>query len=63
MNLVELEQINDEAKAREKLWENEILKTKQLLLEEINQFDDILIVDAVETYRSLPVKILNTFNL
>ena len=63
MNLVELEQINNEAKAREKIWENEILKTKQLLLKEINHFDDILIVDAVETYRSLPVKILNTFNL
>lgn len=63
MNLVELEQINDETKAREKLWENEILKTKQLLLKEMNQFDDILIVDAVETYRSLPVKMLNTFNL
>lgn len=63
MNLVELEQINNEAKTREKIWENEILKTKQLLLKEINQFDDILIVDAVETYRSLPVKILNTFNL
>lgn len=63
MNLVELEQINNEAKTREKIWENEILKTKQLLLKEINQFDDVLIVDAVETYRSLPVKILNTFNL
>ena len=63
MNLVELEQINNEAKAREKIWENEILKTKQLLLKEINHFDDILIVDAVETYRNLPVKILNTFNL
>lgn len=59
---MKLEERRKERQERKKMWQSVLQREQNELQREMSQFDDILLVDVVDVYRSLPRKLLKFYS-
>lgn len=59
---MKLEERRKQRQVRKKMWQSVLQREQNELQREMSQFDDILLVDVVDVYRSLPRKLLKFYS-
>lgn len=57
-----MEERNRERTERTKMWHKVLLREEKELEREMQLYDDILMVDVVDVYRNLPMKLLKFYS-
>lgn len=59
---MKLEERRKQRQERKEMWQAVLQREQNELQREMSQFDDILLVDVVDVYRSLPRKLLKFYS-
>lgn len=59
---MKLEERRKQRQERKEMWQSVLQREQNELQREMSQFDDILLVDVVDVYRSLPRKVLKFYS-
>ena len=59
---MKLEERRKQRQERKEMWQSVLQREQNELQREMSQFDDILLVDVVDVYRSLPRKLLEFYS-
>ena len=59
---MKLEERRKQRQVRKKMWQSVLQREQNELQHEMSQYDDILLVDVVDVYRSLPRKLLKFYS-
>ena len=59
---MKLEERRKQRQVRKEMWQAVLQREQNELQREMSQFDDILLVDVVDVYRSLPRKLLKFYS-
>lgn len=59
---MKLEERRKQRQERKDMWQSVLQREQNELQREMSQFDDILLVDVVDVYRSLPRKLLKFYS-
>lgn len=59
---MKLEERRKQRQERKEMWQSVLQREQNELQREMSQFDDILLVDVVDVYRSLPRKLLKFYS-
>ena len=59
---MKLEERRKQRQERKEMWQSVLQREQNELQWEMSQFDDILLVDVVDVYRSLPRKLLKFYS-
>ena len=57
-----LEERRNQRQERKEMWQSVLQREQNELQREMSQYDDILLVDVVDVYRSLPRKLLKFYS-
>ena len=59
---MKLDERRKQRQVRKEMWQAVLQREQNELQREMSQFDDILLVDVVDVYRSLPRKLLKFYS-
>ena len=59
---MKLEERRKQRQERREMWQSVLQREQNELQREMSRFDDILLVDVVDVYRSLPRKLLKFYS-